>query len=102
MKKAGFYTVLNTILPRDDGNWNSAREAERATYNSLVRGNAAGVDAVNDLAADSIVGDPNPNWRQYYLDDLHPSYLGQQRLVTINTATLMPLLAKPPLITAGV
>lgn len=96
MKNAGFYTVIGTILPRADGFWSQAKEAERTTYNGLVRGNSAGADVINDVAADIQLGDPNPNWKSYYPDALHPSFSGQQRLVTVYTALISPMLAWAP------
>lgn len=93
---AGFYVVLNTILPREDIGWNSAKELQRQRYNALVRNNAAGADLVNDLASDSMIGDGNPNYLAYYPDGLHPGLTGQQRLALITAATIAPLLDKAP------
>jgi lysophospholipase L1-like esterase len=99
MRKAGFYTVLNTILPRLDSGWSAEKESERATYNALVRGNSAAADVINDVAADPFIGNANPGWLSYYPDRLHPGLAGQQRLAVIDAAILIPVLgrqARPP------
>lgn len=96
MRQGGFYTVHNTILPRLDGGWSAEKESERATYNALVRGNSAGADVVNDVAADPLIGNSNPAWLSYYPDLLHPGLSGQQRLSSIIAAILIPLLGRAP------
>lgn len=71
---AGCYVVVNTILPRADRNWSTAKERERQVYNAAVRRNAASADTVNDLAADSLIGDArSPATSSYYADALHLS-----------------------------
>ncbi|WP_082543628.1 SGNH/GDSL hydrolase family protein [Sphingomonas sp. Leaf339] len=96
-RKAGFYVVVDTILPRSDGGWTSVMERERIAYNTLVRANRAGADAVNDLAADSVMGDGNNlNNQSFYADGAHPSLSGQQRLAILNATVLGPFLQRSP------
>lgn len=92
-RKAGFYVVVDTVLPRADGGWTAAMEQQRVAYNTSVRGNAAGADAVNDLAADVVLGDAvNPATSPYYADAVHPNLTGQQRLAMLDAAVLGPFL----------
>jgi lysophospholipase L1-like esterase len=96
-RRAGFYVVVDTLLPRADGGWTAAKERERLAYNAMVRRNDAGADAINDLAADPVMGDTvNPATSPYYADALHPSLAGQQRLAVLNAAVLGPLLYRYP------
>ena len=93
---AGFYVVVDSILPRADSGWTAAMEQQRVTYNTLVRGNGARADAINDIAADPLMGDgTNPATSLYYADRLHPTLIGQQRLVVLNAAVLAPFLERP-------
>lgn len=95
-RAAGFYVVANTVLPRTDGGWTPAMEAQRLLYNALVRANTAGADAVNDIAADPLLGDAiDPKTSDLYADALHLSRKGQERLATVNAAILGPLLQRP-------
>ena len=95
-KAAGFYVVLVTVLPRSL-NWSPAQEVQRLAYNNLVRQNAAGADAIDDWAADPVIGDGIDTVNSlYYADGLHPTELGQQRLAVIDAAALTPLLRKSP------
>jgi hypothetical protein len=95
--RAGFYVVVDTLLPRADSGWTSAMEQQRLMYNELVRANTAGADAINDLAADQTIGDgSNPANSPYYADALHPSLIGQQRLATLDAAVLSPFLQRGP------
>jgi lysophospholipase L1-like esterase len=92
----GFYVVVDTLLPRQDSKWTPAMEQQRLEYNKLVRANAAGADAVNDIASDPVIGDgTNPATSAYYGDGLHPTVLGQERLAVLNAAALGPLLQCP-------
>lgn len=94
-KKAGFYVVIDTVLPRTDSGWTPAMESERIAYNLLVRGNRASADAVNDLAADELMGDGSlATNATFYADGAHPSLVGQQRLAILNAAVVGPLLAR--------
>lgn len=82
--KAGFYVIINTILPRADIRWTSAKEAERVYYNSAVRLNAAGADGINDVAGDAYLGDrADPLTSGYYIDGLHLNENGQKRMAVI-------------------
>jgi hypothetical protein len=92
----GLYVVVDTLLPRQDSNWAPAMEQQRLEYNNLVRANAAGADAVNDLASDPVIGDgTNPATSAYFGDGLHPTILGQERLAVLNAPALSSLLKCP-------
>jgi hypothetical protein len=94
---AGFYVVVDTLLPREDFLWTAAEEQERLTYNQLVRANAAGADAINDFAVDPLIGDgSHPATSAYYIDTLHPSVAGQQRLSVLDAGALAPFVQPPP------
>lgn len=98
-QKAGFYVAVDTILPRSDPGWvsDSAHEHERLEYNKLVRANSIGADAVNDIAADPVIGDAvNPTTSLLYADGVHLRKEGQQRLAKIEAKTLATLLQYPP------
>jgi lysophospholipase L1-like esterase len=95
---AGFYVAVDTILPRSDSGWTAdgAHEQNRLEYNTLVRANSIGADAINDVAADPLIGDSvNPSISPYYADGVHLRKSGQQRLVAINVKTLAGLLEYP-------
>jgi lysophospholipase L1-like esterase len=93
---AGFYVVVDTILPRADGGWNQAMEVERNAYNQLVRVNTAKADGINDLAADPVIGDAtDPATSSYYADRIHPSLAGQQRLAELDASALKAFLLLP-------
>ncbi|RZL29488.1 MAG: SGNH/GDSL hydrolase family protein [Sphingomonas sp.] len=93
---AGFYVVVDTVLPRADSGWTPAMEQHRIRYNALVRSEGAGADAINDVSADPLMGDStNPATSPYYADALHPTLLGQQRLATLDAAVLAPFLQRP-------
>ena len=93
--EAGFYVVVNTILPRSDWRWTSVKEAERQVYNAAVRINSAGADSVNDVASDSLIGDQqNPSRSGFYADGLHLNLQGQTRMATLAAEAVRPLLAK--------
>jgi lysophospholipase L1-like esterase len=96
---AGFYVAVDTILPRSDPGWmaNGAHEQQRLAYNKLVRANNIGADAINDIAADPVIGDGvNPSTSLLYADGVHLRKTGQQRLAKINSKTLAKLLEYPP------
>jgi lysophospholipase L1-like esterase len=96
-KAAGFYVVINTVLPRSNQDWTSSKEAQRQAYNALVRSNAAAADAVDDWAADPVMGDAAGSLNTvYYADGLHPTVTGQQRLVVLDVAALQPFLQRQP------
>jgi hypothetical protein len=46
----GYKVVGATILPCTTGSFTGAMETERGTYNTAMRGNAAGADQVVDIA----------------------------------------------------
>lgn len=88
-RAAGFYVVVNTVLPRKDGGWTPAMEEQRVSYNALVRANGAGADAVNDVVADPLIGDAtNPAASSYHADGVHPSRAGQEQLAVLHAAVL--------------
>ena len=94
---AGFYVVVDTLLPRADSGWTPAMEQQRIAYNTLVRANTAGADAINDLASDPLMGEgTGPATSPYYADGLHPTLLGQQRLALLDSAVLSPFLLRSP------
>jgi lysophospholipase L1-like esterase len=93
---AGFYVVVETVLPRADSGWTPGMEQQRGLYNALIRTNAAGADAVNDVAADPLMGDgTNPAASIYYADGAHPTLAGQQHLAMLGAAVLAPFLQRP-------
>ena len=94
---AGFYVIVDTLLPRADSHWSAAKEGQRVIYNNAVRANTASADAIDDLAIDPVLGDGvNPATSPYYDDALHPNLAGQQRLATLNAAALVPFLTLKP------
>ena len=96
-RTAGFYVVVNTVLPREDGGWTPTMEQQRTSYNALVRANGAGADAINDVAADPQIGDgSNPARSPLYADAVHPNRAGQERLVVLHAAVLGRFLQLPP------
>lgn len=96
-RAAGFYVVVDTLLPRADSGWTAQMERERLAYNAQVRRNDAGADAINDLAADGILGDAvNPATSTYFADAVHPNLAGQQRLALLDAAILRPFLFRYP------
>ncbi|OWK32655.1 FG-GAP-like repeat-containing protein [Sphingomonas mucosissima] len=93
----GFYVVVNSLLPVGVFGWTAEQEQERLTYNQVVRANAAGADAINDFAADPLIGDAtHPATSAYYNDALHPSVAGQQRLAVLDAGTLAPFVQPLP------
>jgi lysophospholipase L1-like esterase len=95
-RAAGFYVVVNTVLPRADSGWTAAMEQQRIAYNRLVRANTARADAVNDIAADPLLGDgSNPATSDLYADALHLSVKGQERMAILDAAVLSPFLQRP-------
>ena len=94
---AGFYVVVDTVLPRADNGWTPTMEQQRVLYNTLVRANSANADAINYVSGDSIMGDgTGPATSAYYADALHPSLMGQQRLAILDAAVISPFLQRPP------
>jgi lysophospholipase L1-like esterase len=87
LKGLGFKVVICTILPRTIGAWTPEMEAERVAYNDAVRGNAAGADAVLDLATNPTMGNGNEGNATLYPDGLHPSSLGYRYLAGAPSGT---------------
>ncbi|WP_267361210.1 MULTISPECIES: GDSL-type esterase/lipase family protein [unclassified Methylobacterium] len=72
----GFKVAVATVLPRSDAvfAWSSADESARLAYNDTVRANAAGADAIADIAASPVMGSASaPANAALYLDGLHPT-----------------------------
>jgi lysophospholipase L1-like esterase len=93
---AGFYVVVDTILPRTDDGWAQSMENERVAYNLLVRGNSAKADGINDIASDSLIGDgSNPTTSVYYADRIHLTLAGQQRFAILDAAALKEFMLLP-------
>lgn len=95
-KAAGFYVVLNSVLPRDDAGWNADKERERQAYNAMVRANAAGADAINDVASDAQIGDAAIPGASFFADRLHLNARGQQRLAAITAAVIRDVVRRSP------
>jgi lysophospholipase L1-like esterase len=87
---AGARVLLATVLPRTDGFWNSTREAQRIDYNTRVRANTAGADAILDLADTSTTMGAltAPDNNTLYVDKLHPTGVGQGILANRYAAAL--------------
>ena len=96
-KTQGFRVAVETTLPRSDANWNTTRETNRTSFNTLVRGNAAGADLIIDSASDPVIGDgTNTDLTTYYADKLHLNAAGQTRKSDIYKAALPNLLSQMP------
>jgi hypothetical protein len=100
LKQIGFYVMVVTILPRTDAYFlgNSSYEAQRQSYNSLVRANSGGADLVFDFAADTFMGDSanvNSN-TSIYADGLHPTGQGITRETLVYNDPIASLAVKPP------
>lgn len=96
---AGFYVVVDTILPRSDAGWaiDGGHERERLAYNRLVRANTVGADAINDIAADPVIGDDADLAASHvYADGIHLARAGQERLAKIEAGRLATMLQYPP------
>ena len=103
-KAAGFYVAVNTVLPRRDSGWmaNPDFERQRLEYNTLVRANGVGADAVIDIAADPEIGDrSDPATSPHFADGVHPRKSGQERLAKMYVKPLSLLLQYPPRAPAG-
>lgn len=78
---------VGTMLPRQN-----AHEADRTTYNGLIRSNAVlrGYK-VCDFAANSTIGDAgDENNTTYYSDTIHPTAAGQVIIAGVISAALFP------------
>lgn len=97
-QNAGWYVIVNTILPRGDAGWNAeqSHEEQRVAYNKLVRANSAGADAVNDLAGDPVIGDAvDPGTSALFGDKTHPTKAGQERIAKVEAKTIATMLQYP-------
>lgn len=97
--RAAGYTkiVLNTLLPRsNNANWNVQTTqywTEMNSYNSLVRANSAGADAICDLANAPLMGVyANTFNTTYYQDNLHPTGYGYTLLAPLYVAAINSVL----------
>lgn len=83
-KNQGFYVAITTLLPYTDGVGGANAQTAISDYNALVRANSAGADAIIDFAADPLMGAATaPNDTTLYVDKLHPTTLGQDKLAAI-------------------
>jgi len=84
-KNQGFYVAVTTLLPFTDGQDTAEHRQALADYNTLVRANSGGADAIIDFAADPTMGTypSSPNDTTLYVDKLHPTNLGQDKLAAI-------------------
>jgi hypothetical protein len=96
-KSQGFYVAITTLLPYTDGQDNATTRQKTADYNALVRANSAGADAIIDFAADPTMGTypTSPNDTTLYVDKLHPTNLGQDKLAAIARPIVNSLLSLP-------
>lgn len=91
---AGELVILCTDLPStttaaNTAGWNTTR----ATLNTSIRGNAAGADAIADLAANTTIGDDTDSDNTtYYSDKLHPTPEGDRIIGEIVGAAIATLL----------
>lgn len=97
---AGYRVAVTTVLPQTSANYpggvgaNGAIEERRLAYNALVRANAAGTDAVIDVAAEPSMGayPTAPDDPALYADRIHPTSLGYERLALIYAFAINQLL----------
>jgi hypothetical protein len=101
-KAAGYdLAMMTTLLPRGDG---VMTEPNRLAYNSTLTGAgwaaANGIDYIVDFASDSIMGNPanlpvnNGGITTYFnSDNIHPTTVGQARLVPILAPVMNQILA---------
>ena len=94
LKGLGHKVVVCTLLPQTAHVTPSIEQA-RLDYNTQVRANAAGADAVCDLAANAVMGryPAAPNDATLYPDGIHPSSLGYSHLAQEYAAAIGALLA---------
>ena len=90
----GFKVVVGTMLPRNAWAPGSAQDIERLAFNTLVRANAAGADAIADYAADPTMGaQANTSNTAYYITPgIHPTSLGYGFLAQIEAGAVNSLL----------
>lgn len=90
-RAAGYtHIVVRTLLPRSQS---SQQIIEMASYNSLVRANSAGADAISDAASHPVMGDPaNLANTLYYQDQLHPTGYGNELLAPLDAAAINSVL----------
>lgn len=95
-RAAGWKVAVGTGIPRGPGGSGSAAtETWRATFNATVR-TWVGVhcDAIMDFAADPIMGDyAQTTNATYFIDQIHPTDIGQIRLKDIAKYALSGLTA---------
>lgn len=80
----GFRILVATILPRNNSNfaWDQDKERQRLDYNSLVRANSGGADAIADLALDPTIGSTAKTYDStLFADGLHPTGLAYLKYI---------------------
>ncbi len=79
-QQVGFKVGIATMLPMSkDGVWKEFQPA----YNALIRNNAAGAEAIIDIASDPIMGDAkNTSDKTLFTDGLHLTNLGNSYLAS--------------------
>lgn len=94
LKGLGYKVAVGTILPRSDAGVTTSTEAERNAYNTLVRANSAGADAVIDRATEGHMGvyPTSSNDATLYVDKVHPTTLGYSYLAPVDAAAINALL----------
>lgn len=91
-------TVIETTMPQNStgayGVATATIDANRATLNTAIRGNAAGADVICDQAADPAMGvyTTSVNNTALYQDALHPTSLGYSILAPYAASTINGLL----------
>lgn len=95
-QRVGFTVVLLTLLPRGDLGVPVTYEADRAAVNALLRANwPTFADALVDVAADPIMGDPAQDAAGVYIsqiDHVHLTDAGSLRVAQLVAEVLRPLL----------
>jgi lysophospholipase L1-like esterase len=92
LKAQGKKVVVCTLLPQTAV---AGTDARRLAYNAQVRANAAGADAICDLAAEATMGPypAAPGDPTLYPDAIHPSSLGYSHLAPVYAAAIGGLLS---------
>jgi lysophospholipase L1-like esterase len=91
---AGFSVIVCTLLPRGDMTVANGREATRLAINALIRANAAGADAIADLASDPVMGNGATSYNDatlYQADLIHPTIYGHSILSSISSKAVNSL-----------
>lgn len=96
----GLHVGLATLIPMGTA-IDAGREEAFATFNRLVKANAAHADFIADRASDRVMGDPATIrpvlLRRFSTDGVHPSEEGYERLARIDAEALAAAIAPPRL-----